>query len=150
MAALTEYTLFKQCVDTPIKLTDTAALQLQFVRDPAQPHQSESKSDLHDGQKEQPEDSKESQARKQLLLYQMIWRGITKYVWQMIHNQGRAVEIPQLSMALGPQFDQWAQLSNPLQKGPLTKNPQKQLQFFKTVSLAVEDLFVQATCITLD
>lgn len=48
----------------------------------------------------------------------MLWSGLTKYIWSMIHIYQKAVEIPGLGI-IGPIYEKWADLANPLEKGPL-------------------------------
>ena len=48
----------------------------------------------------------------------MVWSGLTKYLWQMVNIRGKTVEISGFGV-IGPVFDEWSALTNPLNKGPL-------------------------------
>ena len=45
-------------------------------------------------------------------------------------------------LVVGPVYEPWAKLQNPLQKGPLAKDPAKNLQFMKTIGIALHEDFL--------
>jgi len=59
-----------------------------------------------------------------------------------VQQNGKPAEIGNF-LVVGPVYESWARLHNPLQKGPLAKDPTKNLQFMKTIGIALNEDFVE-------
>lgn len=116
MSNLSEYALFKQAVDHPIRLdSQFSQLNLQFVHDPASNTQNtfkDTSAEFDDGLANDPEAAK----RKALRLMHNIWSGVTKCLRNIVQQQRKAIEIPNFAI-FGPLLEQLGYMRDPLDKG---------------------------------
>ena len=109
MSSLSEFTLFKQCVEKPCFLDKSLSqLNLQFIKDPAADQNKPTDTNTQ-------ADSLEVTQRKALRLFYMVWSGITKCMRNMVQSQKRAVEIADFAI-FGP-ISEPNQGRDPLEKG---------------------------------
>ena len=76
---------------------------------------------------------------------------MTKFLWNMIHDQAKAVEIPGLGI-FGPLLEKWASLKNPLEKGPVQTStfPLKHSFSIRSVIAILNEEFIEQAGLTLD
>ena len=81
----------------------------------------------------------------------MIGSGITKFLWTMIHDQAKAVEIPGFGV-FGPLLEKWVGLKNPLDKGPISSStfPLKHPSSLRSVIAILNEEFIELASLTLD
>ena len=117
MSSLSEFAIFKQCVENPTKLDkQLSQLNLQFIKDPAAPADQELKSPA---QAEEPD--LESKQRKAIRLFYMVWSGVTKCLRNIVQSQKKAIEIKDFAI-FGPIFDKGQGNRDPNDKGPKQRN----------------------------
>ena len=111
MATISEYALFKECVENPRFLDQNLSqLNLSFIKDPKAPDQDET-----NAPRQNADDSLEVRQRKATRLFYMVWSGVTKCIKNMVQHQKRAVEIQNFAI-FGPIFEA-NQGRDPLDKG---------------------------------
>lgn len=94
MNSLSEYTLFKHCVEKPFFLDKSLTqLNLKFIKDPAAPPQLDGCSSASRIGELTEHEPLETLQRKALRLYHMVWSGMTKCMRNMVQSQRKALEI---------------------------------------------------------
>jgi len=109
MACLSEFALFKECVNNPTVLDkQLSQLNLAFIKDPAC-------TEAGTPMKQEANESLEVRQRKALRLFYMVWSGLTKCIRNMVQQQRKALEVSGLGI-FGP-ISEVNQGRDPLDKG---------------------------------
>ena len=100
MSNITEFALFKECVNNPLFLDKSLSkLNLAFIKDPAAIETGEAKYDIP--KDTSATDTPEITSRKALRLFYMVWSGVTKCLRNQVQSQHRAIEIKDFAI-FGP------------------------------------------------
>lgn len=109
MSTLSEFALFKECVNNPCFLDkQLSQLNLTFIKDPAAAPTEGDKA-------KETSESLEATQRKALRLFYMVWSGVTKCMRNMVQQQKKALEINNFAI-FGP-ISETNQGRDPLDKG---------------------------------
>ena len=112
MSNISEFALFKECVNNPRFLDkNLSQLNLAFIKDPAA---------VESGDHDIPKDTSSTDTldvtqRKALRLFYMVWSGVTKCLRNQVQSQRKALEIKDFAI-FGP-ISETNQGRDPLDKG---------------------------------
>ena len=121
MSSLSEFAVFKHCVENPQKLDkQLSQLNLQFIKDPAAPPDQDP-IQTKQIEEQDPQAALESKQRKAVRLFYQVWSGVTKCLRNIVQVQKKSIEIKDFAI-FGPIFDKAAGTRDPNDKGIKNKN----------------------------
>ena len=113
MSTISEFALIKECIENPLTLDKAfSQLNLQFIRDP---------NEKESGDRYAQEGStSESNQRKAMRLFYLVWSGVTKCLVNIVQKQQKAIEIPGFAI-FGPILEKNQGTRDPMDKGVKNK-----------------------------